>query len=240
MRYPDSTNTPPVSVNTKRYVFSILTWQGIARMHHNKITNVWIPQATPQVGIRIQKYLEKQHALLCNTAGIPVFLPTNQFLSYRLCPPMVQTWHKNLELGPLITTLPNFPWFSLYEPVPIDPAKEYADVALPQASAPPHATTGTNITPTLTGLNTNPAAQGTATTSHLTAAFQFFGSLSKEGTPSSKIQTPSPFQTLVAITSLPGTTMLGTQHALFTPPAPPADTLKAAPTTLLGTGTILT
>ncbi len=207
-------------------------------MHHDKITNVWIPQATPQVGARIQKYLEKRHTLLCNTAGIPVFLPTDQFLSYRLCPPMVQTWHKNLELGPLITALPNFPWFLLYEPVPINPAKEYADVALPSASAPPRAATGTTITPTSTGLNDPPAAQGAATTNHLPAVFPFFGSPSEDGTPSSKLHTPpGPFQTLAASTSLPGITTLGTQRALFTPPAPLADTLKAAPTTTPGTGT---
>jgi len=105
---------------------------------------------------------------------------------------MVKHWHKQLDLGPLITLLLAFSWFLLFKQTPLDLAKEYADIALPAASAAAMLGAGTTITPTPVATSAPPAAQPSIV-AHLQASFPFFGSLLEDGTPSSKLHSWASF-----------------------------------------------
>jgi len=57
---------------------------------------------------------------------IPLFLATNHFLSYQLCPPSVKEWQKKLDVATPCNALPAFPWLEGFIPTIINPAKNYA------------------------------------------------------------------------------------------------------------------
>jgi len=71
---------------TQACVFSTLKWQGIARMHHNKLVSHILPTLTPQVNSCLLKYYEGHDIIIANMPGFPSFAKTDQFLGYTLCP----------------------------------------------------------------------------------------------------------------------------------------------------------
>jgi len=85
----------------------------------------------------MQWYFDKHNAVLLRTIAIPCFLSTDQFLSYRLCPPLVKDWLKKLEYPILAELLPSFPWLHMLVPLTIDSTKDYAQVALDTVSVDP-------------------------------------------------------------------------------------------------------
>jgi len=179
----DPDNTP----DPTQYTFLVLKWQGIARLHHDKIAHRVLPTLSAHVNGRMQWYFDKRNTVLHHTTAIPRFLPTDQFLSYRLCPPLVKDWLKKLEYPILAELLPSFPWLHTLAPLTIDPTKDYAEVALDFVSE----------DPTLEHPAPAPAAQPidatdpttTSTTiDFLRATFQFSSSSSPVESPSSRTQ----------------------------------------------------
>jgi len=129
----DPNNTPDLT----QYTFLALKWQGIAHLHHDKIVHHVLPTLSTHVSRHMQWYFDKCNAILLCTITIPHFLSTDQFLSYRLCPPSVKDWLKKLEYPILAELLPSFPWLHMLAPLTIDPTKDYAQVALDTVSVDP-------------------------------------------------------------------------------------------------------
>jgi len=125
---------PDDSIDPRRYAFLVLMWQGIARLHTDKLTYRTLPRLTDYVCARMRWYFEKRDAVLQSTGNLPPFLPTDSFLSYRLCPPSVKEWLQKLDIHVLADALPAFPWLNDFIPLVIDPADNYSQVALTPAS----------------------------------------------------------------------------------------------------------
>ncbi len=216
----DTLMATDASASTQACIFSTLKWQGITRMHHDKLINHILPTLTPQVTSRLLKYYERRDIILANTRGFPSFPKTDQFLGYTLCPPSTKEWTKKLDLGPLIMVSQRSPWVWHFQPVIVDPSRDYTSVALTKMDSQQSGTSQPGAVSMPEGTLVTPGTQNN-TAARLQVALQFFADVSQAGSPSDKVGSPvSSLQTRSANISWIPHFQRSPQRALFYPNAP--------------------
>ncbi len=178
---------PTDSSDPEHYTFLILMWQGIARLHSDRLAHRTLPTLMDYISVRMRQYFDKHHTVLWQTPELPVFLSTDQFLSYCLCQPSIKDWLRKLDIYTLADVLPAFPWLNDFAPLVIDPAKDYSQVTLepqPATALPQDEDFGLNE-PLLVPQDPTPGAD---TVNCLQAMFQFTTDSSPTEFPSSHTQ----------------------------------------------------
>jgi len=172
------------------FVFSTLNWQGIARIHHDRLINHILPSSTPQVSTQLLKYYDHHDIIISNMPGFPIFPTMDQFLGYTLCPPSIKEWTKKLDLGPLIMVSHSSPQLRHFQPIITNPSCDCTSITLTLMGTQPSGTSYTGPTSTQEGALVIPGMQNNSA-ARLQATLQFYANVSQAGSPSDKVGPPA-------------------------------------------------